>query len=236
MSSVKNIASSEPRISLKFPDFVTCVDSGLTTGCSYSARYSKRDGYAKIKPQMKTRITILLVAAAAFVLGACSAVFLIKPGTPVGSPGDPVSKSVPQLASFAEYIGTDPDWKSGPSSPTSLVIFKQSSDCFVSLDVISDERPVDEMIDSRVAARRAEGYTITELPQRELALTTRAGTQLPYTLHSYTVAGGGSTLYPSEAEGYVKYTSGDVRITVKCLNLEDLDSAMAMIDDVRVND
>ena len=170
-------------------------------------------------------LAVLIVAALA------GAIFVATRDAAEAAPSQPATAQ--EAKARFSFAGAS-DWREGPSNSTSIALFYNPADCFVS----AEYRP--GSIDTAAALQKIQtdlasgGYTSTPGATTSATLQTTAGAK-QYQLHQYTVAGTGTAdkLYGGQSFGYLQVSDGYIKIEAYCITPDHLPATTAALQAIK---
>jgi hypothetical protein len=152
------------------------------------------------------------VLALLIIAGVIFTVFTVKPGqTDAVAPKKlPVGAAVPSQFTFSGTSG----WWQGATNKTSIAIFPNAMNCFVSVQHITGSLAAKQAKDqASVASLTSQGHTIAQLGAQSMSIKTSAGVK-QYQLQQINVsnpsgASTGSQLESGQESAYIPLSSSD---------------------------
>jgi hypothetical protein len=129
------------------------------------------------------------------------------------------------------------DWRQGPTNKTSMALFYDRADCFVSMQYKSGFVNVMSEQERWQDGQTEQGNTVTPGTVRTLQLQTNEGPK-QYQLQQYTLTPGegSSDPYLAQELGYLQFADGYVKIEGYCAHLRDLPATLPALQAMTFKD
>jgi hypothetical protein len=181
------------------------------------------------------RSFIVLVAILAIVSVTIVTVLVLRNSTEAEAPSQAKQKTIKSVFSFD--AAKAPGWRQGPTNTTSMAIFANNMDCWVSLD--TKVGTVNEQVELQKSFTMltSDGYTLEQKETLPLTLPTTSGAK-PYNLYQYVVSGNGAggELYAGHQVGYIQFPQKYALIHVYCKTVDQLPTAMPVLQAITFDD
>jgi hypothetical protein len=171
---------------------------------------------------------VLLVAV---IIGGI--VFQSNSKPAAAKPANTQQKTAAAQSAFSFDAAAAPGWRQGPSNATSMALFSNTSDCFVSFSANPGAPNEAAELQKLTAGLESSGYTVTSLGTPELTLK-QPDSETKYTLHQYSVIGAGTSddVYKSQAHAYIKVATGYIQAQGYCADPANLPTTAAALQAV----
>jgi hypothetical protein len=179
---------------------------------------------------MRTHKLLLVVVVVLSVLLVVLVIFKLNHETAAKKPKD--TARVAASSQFSFDAKAAPEWRQGPANKTSMALFYEKGDCFVSFE--NKTVPADEVtsLEQIKSGMEANGYTVTDIGTPSLALK-QPGTETTYVLHQYSATGGDSDgLYKNQEYAFISMAKGHVFIQGYCEDPANLPYTLAALSAV----
>jgi hypothetical protein len=169
-----------------------------------------------IKLSWRAAVTIVLLIAATF-----SGVALLWRSHTEAAPSvkPAIGAAVPSEFSFSGVIG----WWQGATNKTSMALFHNAEDCFVSVEHKSGTVDIPTELQKEKTVLATGGYIVTLASIQKLTLTTNTDSQ-PYNLYQYSVTTppGANKVEGGEELGYLQLSNGYIKAMGYCDTVNEL--------------
>lgn len=179
----------------------------------------------------KLKLSALIIASAfALVLVGLSTLFVINRDS------SRTTQNNTLVSTFDFDADAAPGWRKGPGNDSSIVLFKNDHDCFISIHEESGAIDENTRRSNLKYSLQDQGYTVTSGAANPVTLQTQTGEQR-YQLYQYTVTGQGTSekLYEGQALGYVPLSDGNLAIEAYCNPGNLLPEVMPALEAVTFN-
>lgn len=187
--------------------------------------------------QLKSnRIVVVLLIIFTILATTLVVIFINRDHTEASiSPKSNTNKVAPSLFSF--NAAEAPGWSQGPTNGTSMAIFADDKDCWVSVERKPGTVNETSEINNTQARLIKDGYTVTPIKESLLTLQLNSG-QRQYTLHQQSVVGTGAAgeVYSSQAFGYMQLAYGYIFIQGYCDISDHLPTIVPVLQAIKLDD
>ena len=146
-----------------------------------------------------------------------------------------VEKTGAAVPSEFKTKGVD-GWWQGATNKTSMVLFQNSHDCFVSAQHDAGSVDIPIQLEKQRKLMTDAGYTFTELPTIPMTIQTSSG-QLAYDLYQFAAdaPANADPIMKGQAYGYIPLTNGYIKVFTDCNTPEQLPSTITAFQSLLFN-
>ncbi len=180
-----------------------------------------------------TKRNLIIIAIVAVVVVACSIFIISSKGNAESQSAGNNKESQPQSV-FAFDTNSAEGWRQGPTNGTSLALFSNNRECFVSVEQKNDGTiDLESRLEKTQADLEKDGYT--RQTNGEVTATMMIdGASQSYTLHKYEVSGDGGAgkLYGGQEFGYIQLVDSYVAVQGYCDEVEQLPDTLPALQSI----
>ncbi len=169
-----------------------------------------------------TKKNLIIIAIVAVAVVAGSVLIMNSKSNAESQSAGNNEESLPKSV-FAFDTNSAEGWRKGPSNATSLALFSNNRECFVSVEQKDGTIDMESRLEKTQVDLEKDGYTRQSTGTVEVAMQVNGDSE-SYKLHKYDVAGDGDAgkLYGGQEFGYVQLADGYIAVQGYCDKAEQL--------------